>query len=223
MLTAVDTIKYLFHGKNALAAAGAGVVGGLCKKVTAAAGSPTVDGLDDGNGLRVLLAANSEAEVVTIYAGDVRQLKADLLQAIRFRLKASAIAANEILVFGLAGDQADAADSITYNAWFRLDGSTSLLVETDDNATDTDDKSTGLTLPASTWKDFAIDFSNGLSDVRFFATDANGKLARVRAQTTFNLALTGIYLQPFVQLQKASGTTTPNVDIYAIEIDYKRP
>ncbi len=223
MLNATRIDRFEFVGYNALAAAGAGVVGGFCKKVTAAGGSPTVNGLDDGAGLRMLIAATNEAEILTLYHGDIRQYKADLLQRMTWRMKASAIAANEILVAGLAGDQNDTADSVTYNTWFRLDGSTAIKVETDDNATDDDDNSTGLTLPAATWKDFVIDFSNGLSDVRFFCDDANGKLQRVLGSTTFNLALSGVFLQPFFQLQKASGTTTPNVDVQYVEIEYKRP
>ena len=77
------------------------------------------------------------------------------------------------------------------------------------NVTDYDDKSTGTTL-STTYKKFVIDFSSGLADIRFFIDGA-----RVAASTTFTLAgiTSGQNVQPFVQIQKASGTGTPAIQI----------
>ena len=69
--------------------------------------------------------------------------------------------------------------------WFCVKGSAStsaVVVETDDTVTDNDDKATGETL-AGVYKTFLIDFSQGLSDVRFYIEGE-----RVAASTTFTMA-----------------------------------
>ena len=65
------------------------------------------------------------------------------------------------------------ADSVTTNAWFRMEGSastTNLVTETDDNTTDNNDIATGSSL-ATTTRRLKVDFSNGQDDVRFYVRD----------------------------------------------------
>lgn len=186
-------------------------------KDTSSAGTPTY--LCSADGAVLTLAANSEAEIVTLYQNDVLIWLANKLQHVEFVLKVSGIDSVTTLVAGLASAQNDTADSVAANAWFRMEGSAStsaLVVETDDGTTDLDDKATGTTL-AAVEKTLRIDFTNGLSDVRFFV---DGE--RVAASTTFDLsALSSSQgLQPFVQLQKASGTGTPAVTIRRIKAQY---
>jgi hypothetical protein len=123
------------------------------------------------------------------------------------------------LCFGLASARNATPDSVAVNAWFRMQGSASLtavVAETDDATTDNDDKATGYTL-ASVYKTFLIDFTNGLNDVRFYIEGE-----RVAAGTTFNMSAVaaGQNVQPYVTLQKASGTGTPSVTIALVEIAY---
>ena len=89
---------------------------------------------------------------------------------------------------------------------------TALVAETDDGTTDNDDVATGATL-AAVYKSVKIDFTNGVSDVRFYI---DGE--RVAAATTFSLAAitAGQNVQPIVQIQKASGTGVPSVTIAQI-------
>lgn len=67
--------------------------------------------------------------------------------------------ADERWVFGLCTDHANAEDSLdatTINCWFRIEGNTSLLWETDDGTTNTDDQPTGETLAEGVWANLRI-------------------------------------------------------------------
>ena len=101
-----------------------------------------------------------------------------------------------------------------------MEGSVStsnIVVESDDGVTDNDDKATGATL-AAVYKKFLIDFTNGISDIRFFI---DGE--RVGSATTFTLAgiTSGQNVQPMIQLQKASGTGVPSITIAQITTQQK--
>lgn len=186
---------------------------GWTVKDTSSSGTPTYLCLtEDGGAIKLLLAATSEEEIVTMYQNDVLMYDLAMLQRVWWIAKVSGIDAVTTLVFGLGTAQNDTEDSMTVNAWFRMEGSAStsnVVVETDDGTTDYDDKATGATL-SSTYKKFEIDFTNGLSDIRFLI-DGD----RVAAGTTFTLAsiTSGQNVQPFVQLHKASGTGVPAVQI----------
>jgi hypothetical protein len=179
-------------------------------KDTSAAGTPTY--ANGADGAVLTLAATSEAEIVTLYQNDIKIFSLADLAFVEIVAKVSGIDAVTTLVMGLASAQNDTADSIQESVWFRMEGSASLtavVTETDDNVTNNDDKATGHSL-ASTFKTFRIDFERGLRDVRFLIEGQ-----RVSEGTTFDMsgAASGTTLQPFVQLQKASGTGTPAVTI----------
>jgi len=190
-------------------------------KDTSSAGTPTyLCVTDDGGAAKLTLAATSEEEIVTLFQNDVLPFDLALIQNVSFLAKVAAVDAVTQLVFGLASAQNDTEDSVTVNCWFRMDGTASttlIVVETDDNVSDNNDVATGLTL-SSTYKKFTIDFSNGLSDIRFFV---DGQ--RVAASTTFSMAsvTSGQNVQLFAQLHKASGTGVPSVSISNVEIVYK--
>jgi hypothetical protein len=169
------------------------------------------------------VSATSEALAVELYHGDICSFRADDVQTVAFRLKTlAAITTAEYLVFGLRSARNDNPDSTTYNVQFKLAASTAVVLETDDNTTDNDDKATAGVL-STTFKEALIDFRQGLSDIRFYLSDANGKLTRLAPATTFNAAqLTGQFLQPFVVVGKSTGTTTPGFDLDYCEILYKR-
>lgn len=185
---------------------------------TSSAGSPTYLTVD-GGGAKLTLASTSEAEIVTLYHGNIETFDIDNVQNVEMMCKVSGIDAVTTLVFGLAGAQDDVSDNVAQHAWFRMEGSVStsnVVVETDDGTTDNDDKATGTTL-SSTIKRFTISFANGVSDIRFYIDDT-----RVAATTTFSMAAYTGQLQPFVQLQKASGTGVPSITIEKFEITYNK-
>lgn len=187
--------------------------GGWTIKDTSSAGTPTYLCItEDGGAAKLTLAATNEEEIVTLYTNDVLPIDLANLQRVEYIAKVSGIDSVTTLVFGVADAQNDTEDSVTTNAWFRMQGSAStsnVVVETDDGTTDNDDKATGATL-SSTYKKFVIDFTNGLSDIRFFI---DGE--RVASGTTFSMSsvTAGQNVQPFVQLHKASGTGTPAITI----------
>lgn len=195
-------------------------VNGWTVKDTSSAGAPTYAvATADGGGMVLTLAADSEAEVVTMYHNDILCFDVAKLQYVEMIAKVSGIDSATTLVIGIGSAQNDTADSIATNAWFRMQGSastTALVVETDDAVTDLDDKATGTTL-SSTFKTLRMDFTYGLADVRF---TVDGE--RVAASTTFDMSglTAGLNVQPFVQVQKASGTGVPAVTIKKVKIQY---
>ena len=190
-------------------------------KDTSSSGTPTYIGAtSDGGSFTITLANTSEAETVTLYHED--QLFYDLayLQHVWWILKVASIDSATVLVAGVGSAQADDEDTMTVNAWFKMEGATSttaLVVETDDNTTNNDDVATGTTL-ATTYKKCHIDFTDGLSDVKFFCDGS-----RVAESTTFDMSsvTSGQNVQPFLQLSKASGTGTPAVTIGQFGIQYE--
>lgn len=189
-------------------------------KDTSASGTPTYLNItEDGGAAKLTLANTSEAEIVTLYQNDVLIYDLAKIHHLWWIAKVADIDAVTTLVLGLASAQNDTADSVATNAWFRMEGSAStsaLVVETDDGTTNNDDKATGDSL-SSTYIKMLIDFERGLSDVRFFADGA-----RVASGTTFDMSgvASGTNVQPFVQLQKASGTGTPSVTLAQFGVTY---
>lgn len=186
-------------------------------KDTSAAGTPTY--LVTADGFVITLAATNEAETVTLYHNDVLTIPINRLKEIEYDVEVSGIDAVTVLAIGLATGQADDEDTISVSAWLKMEGAAStsaLVAETDDNTTNNDDKATGTTL-AAVKKRLRISFERGLSDVRFYV---DGE--RVADGTTFDMsgvsATQGV--QPFVQLNKASGTGTPAVTIRRVSYDY---
>lgn len=228
--------RWIFRG-SFQAPTSAGATPWLIKD-TSAAGTPTYVGHADG--LKLTLAATNESEIVTLYFGDIlNYTMANILRA-EFLIKMNAaLGTNEECAIGLASGQNDTLDSVTYNAWFKIIGSAqtpSVVVESDDNTTanDLDDKATGITLGTSTHKRLIIDFTEGVKTAgapgtskgqcpQFYMIDSQGVLQRVATGTLFDMS--GVAstqgLQPFIQLQKASGTGVPSISVREVKIEYK--
>lgn len=193
-------------------------VNGWAIKDTSSSGTPTYANTVDGAVLT--LAATSEAEIVTLYQKDILIWRLRDLISLDFIVKVSGIDAATTLVFGLATAQNDTPDSVAGNLWFRLEGSGStsaVLLESDDALTDNDDKATGQSL-GSTFKKFSFNFDRGIGDVLAYIDGV-----RVGSGVSLNLgnvsASQGV--QPFVQLQKASGTGVPSVVIREVSAQYR--
>ena len=184
---------------------------------TSSAGTPTytVGGI---NG-EATLAFDSQSEIqnVCLFKSDVLNFDIDTIQSIELRVKTvAALDTATSLAFGLCSARNDAIDSLAAHASFRLIGSNSLVVETDDSVNDNDDVATGATL-GSTYKRFVIDFAGGKSDVKFYVDGA-----RVAASTTFDMSNYSAGFQPYVQIQKTADTNTDSVVIDYIKIVTKR-
>lgn len=185
---------------------------------TSAAGSPTLDYVNDADGGEYILklAADNEVEKITLYFADQLVIDATKKPFIEFRLKVEAdvtgaggaLAAGDIIVFGLASARNATYDDIAANAWFRFEGANNnILVETDDGATDDDDNDTTLDWVDGTYAIYGIDLYD-LSAIKFYV---NGVLA-----ATLNAsAMTG-NLQPFIEVSKAAAA---NFD-HRLTLDY---
>lgn len=190
-------------------------------KDTSSAGTPTYLCLtDDGGAAKLLCDNTSEAQIITLYQNNVLPYDLALLQYVDFVAKVGGIDSVTTLVFGVCTAQHDTSDSTDVHAWFRMEGSastTAVVLETDDATTDYNDKATGVSL-STTYKKFTIDFTNGLSDIRFFIDGA-----RVGQAVTHTLAsiTAGQNVQLYCQLQKASGTGVPYVQFSQISVQYK--
>lgn len=193
-------------------------VGGWTVKDTSSSGTPTYLATKDG--MKLTLAATGEEECVTMYHNDVLTYDLAKLQHIEFIASVAGVDSATVVSIGVGSAQANDEDTIAVNAFFKIEGATStsaLVVESDDGTTDNNDKATGKSL-ASTPIKMLIDFTNGLTDVRFYA---NGD--RVAADTTFDMSgiSSGQGVQPFVQVYKASGTGVPSVTVRKFRAQYQ--
>lgn len=189
---------------------------------TSSAGTPTyLCVTEDGGAAKLTLSNTSEAQIVTLHFNDVLPYDLANIQHVWYVAKFAAQAdAVTTLTMGLGSARNDIDDSVATNCWFRVEGSVStsaVVLETDDGVTDNDDKASGASL-LLVYKKFLIDFSLGLSDIRFFIDGA-----RVGAGTTFSMAgvTAGQNVQPLVQLQKASGTGVPSLQIAEFGVQYR--
>ena len=192
-------------------------VNGWTVKDTSSSGTPTYLVGGSGTGLVVTCDNTNEAQIATVYQNNVLPYNLLDISNVWWVAKVSGIDAVTTLVLGVASAQNDTSDTVTTNAWFRMEGSvstTALVTETDDNATNDDDNATGTTL-AAVYKRLMIDFSQGMGSVRFLVDGALVSTLSMAAITT------ATYVQPYVQLQKASGTGIPAVDLRQFGITYK--
>lgn len=184
---------------------------------TSSGGTPTyLCATEDGGSAVLTIVNTNEAEIVTLSFGDVLPYDVRKINQVWWVAKVAGIDAVTTLVMGVGSARNDTADSVAANAWFRMEGSAStsaLLYESDDASTDDDDNSTGTTL-GTTYKRMMIDFTQGLSTVRFFV---DGSMV---GTTTMASLGAGQNVQPLCMVQKASGTGVPVVTIAQFGISY---
>jgi hypothetical protein len=174
---------------------------------TSSGGAPTyTKGTSEAT---LTLASTTEVENVCLHFNDALDFDIDSIIRMEFRAKVTAtLDSATTVVMGLGSARADDPDAVAANAFFKLAGSNSVVVETDDGTTDNDDNTTGVSL-SSTYKRFVIDFSGGKSDVKFY-------IDGVKVGTeTFTMSAYSSGLQPIFQIQKTSDSNTD-----ALTIDY---
>ena len=160
--------------------------------------------------------ATGEAEDAVLYHGDNKTFDVGSGLIFECRLDMSVLIGTGVTaVFGMAGDHNLDKDSVTEQAWFRLQGSAVLLTESEDTTNDNNDKATGITLVAGTYNIFRIDFTD-ITDVKFYVDGV-----RVSSGITFdmsNLDAGEQQMQPYFSLDKASGTTVGDLNIDYVKI-----
>jgi len=186
------------------------------KVIVKTGGAPTVALVANvENGVaQCALDATGEAQSAFLYMGDDRRFI--ITQGTVFEARVRVLVLPTSLaeaVWGLAGDTG-VPDAITYSAWFTADGSGEIFCETDDNTAGEQSVTSGVTVLATDWKVYRIDFRD-VTDIKFFI---NG--SRVASGTTFAYTATGANatLQPFLGCYKAA----PDTGLATIKIDYVR-
>jgi hypothetical protein len=187
---------------------------------TSSAGTPTYAVVSPSatGEVALTLAATNEIENVCLDFGDVLSFDIDNIQRYEARVKVSGVTSSATSVaFGLQSARNDNTDSTTNNIQFKLAGSLAVVCESDDGTNDNDDKSSGVSMVAATYRKFMIDFSQGKKDVRFYI---DGQ--RVAASTTFDMSNATGSLQPFFQIQKTAATNADAVTVDVVAITCKR-
>lgn len=184
---------------------------------TSAAGSPTLDFVDDADNGEYTLASDTQAEAqkLTLYWGDSLHIDATKQAVFEARLKLdidSAMTADDLFVCGLASARAADLDDIVTHAWVRVEGTdASILWESDDGSTDDDDNDSGKDLTDDTYFKVLIDFTS-LAAVKFYLDMEDG--AGWELVGTADMSDATGNLQPFVELQVGAA------EEHALVIDY---
>lgn len=184
---------------------------------TSSGGTPTY--LCTSSGAVLTTDNTSEAQVLCLHQNDVLPFNINKIRRVEFTAKLSGVDAVTLLTMGVGSARHSTPDSVATHAWFRLQGDvsqTALLIETDDGVLDNDDNATGVVIGVDTFKRYMIDFSQGLSDIRFYID------GQPVGSETFSLANASASqcVQLIFQIQKASGTGVPILTIRDVEIDY---
>jgi hypothetical protein len=226
---ATREVRYEFNGLGTPPVIGSAAGDPMSKKITGTNPTATYKtGIADTFGvIEAALTADSEIQNVCWYFGDVLMIPTTRLLRAEFRARlatALGTTATTMAAFGLTGARHDTIDTVAQALLFRVlgDGSAAVVVESDDGTTDNDDKATGITL-GTAWKRFQLDFSKGMSDVRFNGEDSNGHMKRLADTVTFNFSAYTGNLQFFAQIQKAANTNLGVLQLDYFKFDFKEP
>jgi hypothetical protein len=173
---------------------------------------------DYDDGAVILLIDNgSEVGDCTVYLGDEQNIDSDKEPVCIFRVQVSdATAAADTVSWGLMGARNALIESTANNAMFMVNGADyGLDVSSDDTSTDTGVDTTGVTLSADTYYEFMVSLNaiHGASptNVKFFYRSAlSGDWTALNTSTTYSIGA-DTAIQPFLQAEKTSGTTTPGI------------
>ena len=173
------------------------------------------------NGIvQITLDSDDNAEVGVLHWGDNESLL--IGQGLIFEARVSwpvlPLTGTETVqsVVGLAGAHNADLDTVDVNAWFRIESgaNTTLLWETDDDITNDDDNSTGITLVAGTYYTLKIDASDK-NNVMFYVDGVlvgTGSMAGITGTTG--------KVQPYFNVSKA--VSANNTGTGTMYIDYVR-
>lgn len=189
---------------------------------TSSAGAPTATMVADAlNGeYAMTLAADSEAETLTLYFADQLVINPLLNPIFECRMKLSpagaTLTADERVVFGFSSARNATLDSATTNVWFRLEGANlNIYAESDDGTTDTDDTDTTIDYVKGTYVTLKIDMAD-TSAIKFYV---NGVLGATLSAPLLDATMK---LQPFIEIQRDAGTETNVLTLDYVYIEQDR-
>ncbi len=203
---------------------------------TATAGCPAVKDDYDNGGLELLLDNGSEVGDCDLNFGNILNIDSDTEPFCIFRLTAQvAPAAADTLSWGFYAAQADTLAGFNTFAGFSVAGADlNLDAQSDDAAVDVNATDTTVDIVAGTMYEYLISMNsmhgvtasdkNGASptDVHFFyRTSTSSAFTQVLPNTTFSVGA-DLAMQPYVHIEKTSGTTVPDLLVDRITCAWQR-
>lgn len=167
-----------------------------------------------GGAVALALTNANEVQLAGIDWGDQRTLCLDRDLVFEARVRFTVLPTGAVVAcIGLCGDHNAAVNTVAESAWFRLDGSGAITVETDDTTHETSAVATGVTLVADQWTVLRIE-CDAAAALRFYIDGA-----RVASATTFDLSqVAALALQPVVRIGKEAAAAT----VGTMQVDYVR-
>lgn len=203
---------------------------------TATAGCPAVKADYDNGALELLLDNGNEVGDCDLNWGNQRNIDTDAEPFCYFRLTMQTQgAAADLLSWGLYADQNDLLSGFDTFAAFSVGGADlNLDVQSDDAATDVNATDSTVDMVAGTMIETVISLNsmhgittsdtNGASatDVHFFyRSTAGGDWTQILPNTTFSIGA-DLAVQPFVHIEKTSGTSTPDLLVDRVYCSWQR-
>ena len=203
---------------------------------TATAGCPAVKADYDNGALELLLDNGNEVGDCDLNWGNQRNIDSDTEPFCIFRLTMQTQgAAADLLSWGLYADQNDLLSGFDTFAAFSVGGADlNLDAQSDDGTTDVNATDTTADMVAGTMYEFMISMNSmhgrtvndpdGASptDVHFFyRTTVGGAWTQLLPATTFSIGA-DLAVQPFVHIEKTSGTTVPDLLVDYIRCAWQR-
>jgi len=190
----------------------------------------------DNGALEILISNSNEVGDATLFWDDEQNIDTDTepFCVYRWTVQATPAAADSIFL-GLATAQNDIMQSVSQFAGFSVAGADlNLDTQSDDNTTDVAADDTDVDLTALTFIETLVSMNSmhgrtatdpdGASptDVHFFyRTSTGGAWTQVNPNVTFSIGADAA-VQPYVQVEKTSGTSTPGIFVDYVRCAWQR-
>ena len=203
---------------------------------TNTAGCPILKADYDNGALEFLLDNGSEVGDCGMDFGDELSIDSDTEPFCIFRIQyQTAPAAADSLVWGLGSGRNDLYASITAFAAFSVAGADNNLdVQSDDATTDVNATDSTVDMVAGTFIETMVSMNSmhgrtatdtdgaSATDVHFFyRTTTGGAWTQILPATVFAVGA-DVALQPFIQVEKTSGTTVPDLLVDYVNCAWQR-
>jgi hypothetical protein len=203
---------------------------------TATAGCPAVKADYDNGAIELLLDNGNEVGDCDLNWGNQRNIDSDAEPFCIFRLTMQTQgAAADTLAWGLYADQNDLISGFDTFAAFSIGGADlNIDAQSDDGSTDVNATDTTADAVAGTFYEYMISMNSmhgrtetdidGCSptDVCFFyRTSTGGAWTQLLPNTTFSVGA-DLAMQPFVHIEKTSGTSTPDLLVDYVKCYWQR-
>lgn len=203
---------------------------------TATAGCPAVKADYDNGAIELLLDNGNEVGDCDLNWGNQRNIDSDAEPFVIFRITMQTQgAAADLLSFGLYADQNDLLSGFDTFAAFSIGGADlNIDAQSDDGTTDVNATDTTADAVAGTMYEYMISMNSmhgrtvndtdgcSATDVCFFyRTATGGAWTQLLPNTVFSVGA-DLALQPFVHIEKTSGTSTPDLLVDRIIVAWQR-